>query len=98
MTNRPSDFYAALAQIVGVCSLAGDASFAGYLSKIPDVGNYVVGILAIMGTVGLVAAKLLTLQSNPSPPPGQASVVTPVPKGVATVTIAPNLVPGTPNK
>jgi hypothetical protein len=73
MTNH--DLAAILSTIVGVCSLAADAAFGQYLSTI--LGTHSNVVLAALGAIGLIAATVLRVIANPSPPTGQVSVTAP---------------------
>ncbi len=73
MTNH--DLAAILSTLVGVGALATDAAFGTYLQTL--FGPHANAILAAIGLVGLVAATILRVLANPSPPAGQVSVTAP---------------------
>jgi len=70
------DFAAILSTVVGVGALATDAAFGTYLQTL--FGAHANAILAALGGAGLLAATILRVISNPSPPAGTVSVVEPV--------------------
>jgi hypothetical protein len=91
--ERPSDLAAVLTTIVAFGSLATDTAFGTQLTTI--FGAWTPKILASITLLSGVAAILLRVQSNPSPPPGQQHVTEPVP-APAPAAPAPQNGPATP--
>ena len=97
MFKRPSDVASFFAVVIAFGGLATTQAFHADLTQLfgAVAAPKILAAIDLLSGVAGVAAVALRIQSNPSPPPGQASVVTPVAPGVATVTV-PQL--GTPNK
>jgi hypothetical protein len=78
-----NDIISLCAQIAGIAALASAAGFQGAIDAVfPGWG---VKTVAVLGLVGLVAGQVVRVLSNPSPPPGTASVVTPSPNATPVV-------------
>jgi hypothetical protein len=69
-----NDVIALLSTIAGVCGLASAAGFSASIDAVAP--GWGVKTVAVLGIVGLVVGQVLRTLSNPSPPPGTASVVT----------------------
>jgi hypothetical protein len=70
-----NDIISLCSTIVGICALASAAGFQQSIDSIaPGWGTKVV---AVLGLAGLVAGQIVRTLSNPSPPSGMVSVVTP---------------------
>lgn len=89
--NRPGDFYAVLAIIVAFGSIATDTAFGTQLTTL--FGPLTPKVLAAISLLSGAAGIILRTQSNPSPPPGYASLVTPSKEATVTVANPPPAAP-----
>lgn len=68
------DIASILSALVAAGALGTDAAFGTYLQTL--FGTHANAVLAALGALGLVAATLLRVVSNPSPPAGSSNVTT----------------------
>jgi hypothetical protein len=79
------DLVALLTQVGGISTMALSFGLSAQIDALAP--GWGVKTLAVIGILSFAAGQLARIIGAPTPPKGMASVITPAPAGVATVTL-----------